>query len=1402
MRQLYTTRVVRPFPPVHTPRSYLNYTGVAWCPYHDLIAVISGCGAVAVFHPDSPSNVALLTTVSNSPAKHVAWRKSLNYPPLLAVADESLSITFWVSINRRVNEWHIADIVHTSSQVLAFGWNSTGSALAASLSDGHLSAWFVPDYHSVKCQPYASIDPSPNSLNSSVPKFPTSVRPLPFVSHFDTAQLLGGHLQCASIASGHVDPNSIALVTVTSAEPTSIFVWQIFFTEGFTAFDVRRLATTTMQPLGAGACIACAIVPPSGMLFAISCHGIIARWRFQKARSGVQRGWHLQQHARIQQEIKDAASRALIINSQAVISSPNFGETGKPVYHSPDIYAFQVSHDCESMIFATSAGVLLWDVESFKVYDGHCSDTVSCTQSAASQHGSIWGLCFSPTASTVFAANSKGFANVFTIIYPIAQTVTNSRDSGTIVAASKLVDITHPDGLQGGWDLLAPISFEGPSAAAAINYDLTYGIFRSLRPIPPSPERIKLAKDVLRNLLDADDAVAIAAENLLRVAVDAIESSGVLPVKASLSLTAKDIKSYSSPAFVAKAVERAISSTSSVSPQQLASAPLADWIMTLCSVWLQRCAQVLSSYDPKGGILKAPWVAVVSMIPHHEKNSNSGRGIVFDIALITALRPASVAAVYLLDIYSHFMKQEAPVRHHRFSRNDAHCILAAFWEVSQAWESACLSDKSKKWEPSIFSPSVQTERMLNAAVVLGKHLVAANVLAEAKELRVHIAEEALGLRGATRGAGFIMSCIRSHKRAAKGARNIASEAFTESCKYDMLTGRRLTSGMRLRRCVVSGLLAVDYAGNMTEGGDLPPWVTKWNNKSPFGGQWAVVTSQRVDTSERVFSLPQFLPSPKVVPSRRRRTGKLNSQTTTPYDPQVRPDAIRKAHDVLSQSPQLSSLISNPEMHQNHDKVYAPTSSGRLSTPSHNDTTTNDQQQAKFTDSDGRHQSPFVTPPFQIGDVRMCHRGKKRELCNKETYTVSNKRSSKVTPKFEGTPVEVVKPADIVYPPTVHGLFSEGMPSMVASGMSKFETGRGYVESNGPSKMPLHTPSFDIKPSSVGTASVGTSHNVSIPPSQINWVSESPHQEFTANATVTTTYPPEISISGLGAAKPHVSTSNLLSSTKFVRNGALLESSGIKEVTNVANDANNKNIHHVPVDMKSSGNSIIPQNGWNVLNCIKSINRTSVAHYSQNSPMAGKQHLKRYCTDECIVAHNSGQESHAFVGSTIQSLTPHGLPPKSEQVVVDTPSGPGFVKVWNNYRPSQGNNVVGPWHVETNTSETYVPISRTGTQELSSSIGQNYIHSPCNISNAYRTNKGLNVGGKFVCEPNVSAGKFVNLPSSSGNNKTRVNINGTYFVGDLEYTRNGRANANPLPSVRPEDLISDWGEEEFKDGTSS
>lgn len=1402
MRQLYTTRVVRPFPPIRTPRSYLNHTGVAWCPYHDLIAVISGCGAVAVFHPDSPANVALLTSTTRSPAKHVAWRKSLNYPPLLAVADESLSVTFWLSINRRVNEWHIADIVQTPSHALAIGWNSTGSALAASLSDGRLSAWSVPAYVSPEPQYYASAGRL-QSEHSSTPKFPTSVRSLSFVSPFDTAQLFGGNLRCASIAPGHVDPNSIALVTVMSADPTSISVWQIFFNEGLTAFDVRRLATTTMQPSDAGACIACAIVPPSGMLFAISCRGIIARWRFLKARSGVERGWHLEQHARIHKEIKDAASRAPILKGAS--ESTNSDESGKLVYHNPEIYAFQVSHDCESMIFATSAGVLLWDVESLKVCDGHRSDTVSCARSAASQHGPIWGLCFSPTASAVFAANSKGFANVFTILYPISQAVANAKASGTTIAASRLVDITHADGLHGGWDLLAPVSFEGPSAASAINDDLIYGIIRPLKPIPPSAERIQLAKAVLRNFLNVDDALAVAAENLLQVAIDAMDSSAILPVKASLSFNAKDIKSFSSSTLVSKAVERAISSVSSVSPHQVTSAPLADWVMTLCSVWLQRCAQILSSYDPKGGILKAPWVAVVSMIPHFEKNSNSGHGMVFDIALLRALRPASVAAVFLLDIQSHFIKRKEPVRYHRFSRNDAHCVLAAFWEVSYAWESACLPDKSKSRDSSKLYPSVQTDRMLNAAVVLGKHLIAANVLAEAKELRVHVAEEALGLRGATRGTGFIMSCMRSHHQASRGIKNMLSESCVESCKYDILTGRRLSSGNRLRRCVISGLLAVDFIENEVGGGNVPPWITKWNNKSPFGGQWAVVTSQRVETSDRVFSMPQFLPGSKLIHANFRRSGRVISQKTLMCDSQAQSDAIRTVQDVLSQSPVVSTMLSDPDTHRNDSMAHVPSSSAHLLTLSHNGLATkNNQQRALFykSDASGRDQSASLISPPQTGNTSTGQRGRKRELSNNGSYIVPNKRSSRFDSNFEGAPAEKIITADVLRPPPVHSPRPEGALPTTNHGMPKFEVEEPYIRENRQSQMLMHTSPLDIRPSSSGGAiPPELSCNMSVPASHGSWAGLAPNQGLAASSTVTIPNPPEISKSGSNI--PHVPTSEIPSYVNFLGNEAPLESSGMTKATDITDGSITENVSNVPTELKSGGRPDALHSGWKGASYSNSTDQAEMLRSTRHPHVMEKRPLKDgYSTDERLVAPHPGQTPHALMRLATQSLTTHGLPLKSEEVVVNTQPGPDSAKNWTNYKPLQiqRNNTLNPWHVETNAGETYVPAVGSHVPELSS-IEHSYVHSPSNVSNAYQT-VNLNIGGKFRGQHNASFEIVENLPSSARSNKTHVNIDNTYPVSDLEHSRNGRYSVNPFHSVQSEGLTSDWGEDDFKDSAPS
>lgn len=1394
MRHLYTTRIVRPFPPVKTPRSFLNYSPVAWCPYHDLIALVSGCGAVSVFHPDSPTNATLLTTVTSSNAKHVAWRKSLKYPPLLAVADESSSVTFWLSSNCRVNEWHIADVVHTSSQVLSIGWNSIGSAFAALLSDGQLLTWHVPDYYSPASPPHISLHSTPNSASSSTPQFPKSVRPLPFSSSFDTSHLFGRHLRCASIAPGHVDPTSIALVTVSSAQPTSIHVWQVFFTQGFTSFDVSPLATTEMRPTDTGACIACAIVPPSGMLFAISSHGIVSRWRFQKARSGVQHGWYLQQHAHIRQQIEHAQSRSVLLNPRA--SASPHSETIPP--QNPLIYAFQVSHDCESMILATSAGVLLWDVESFTISDGHCSDTDPNTRNTSNHHNPIWSLCFSPTASAVFAANFDGYVNLFTIVYPISQAVTNTRTSGTIVTASKLVDITHADGLHGGWDLLAPIAFEGPIAASGVYDALIYGMIRPLRPIPPSAGRIQMAKAVLRHLLNADDAVAIAAENILHVAVTALESSRIQSVEASLSLSAKDTKSFSTSALVAKVVNSAVDSTSSASAQQFASAPLADWIMTFCSVWLQRCAQVLSSYDPRGGILKAPWVAVVSMIPHYEKNTNLKHGIVYNIDLLRALRPASVAAVSLLAIQSKFAKQREPVRHHRFSKDDACCIVAAFWEVSHVWESACLSDQSKTKDPSEFSPSVQTERMLNATVVLGKHLVAANVLAETKELRVHVAEEALGLRGYSKGAGYIMSRMRSLDLDAKGKGSIALNLLAESCKYDLLTGRRLPPGVPLRQCIVSGLLAADRDENEDRNERLFPWIDKWRTRTPFGGPWAVVTPQSNGTLENVFFPHQFISDPKSTPNNPRKARRSSSQKQELRDSQIRKDPRRKANDISSRSTGAGTTLTNRNSQQTNNTLHVQPSSAQLSVSPHHEKTVRGRPRSSnlcnLEVSEG-YQS-FANSSSPSNDLSVSLRGRKRRLSNSEPRPDLKKHEFRNIPKFEGTDPAAITSDALQSDPPIQTNVAERMPVMVTDETTRFRSEITFSPSTGPNQAFLPSSDLNINQAPcVYTNSVGSTYVLNRPAGELKWANESSNQGIVPNAAVKSSYPRDFSRSN--SIAPPNPTSNPLDRAKTYWNG-LPERVRTTRNTSAADGSINENIvGNIAVDVRPNDGVVIPPNNWNRVSSANFSNQVEACRSNRES-VVEEMHLKEEVRREGYISTTNPEEScQVFGGTTAQPLIACNVFPKSRQVVANVQPGPDIVKRWSNCRRLQNNNIADSWHMEATARDLNGSVSRTQVQDFPPHAEQVYVHRASNISNACQ-NMNSTIDQKLFTQRNFSAGSVENVTSASGGNLTHGHAGNTGLAENLEDLRNNAVNGNRFHSVPSEGLVSNWGEEDFKD----
>jgi len=199
-------------------------------------------------------------------------------------------------------------------------------------------------------------------------------------------------------------------------------------------------------------------------------------------------------------------------------------------------------------------------------------------------------------------------------------------------------------------------------------------------------EKVDALRRFMSRIIHPEDASAAVAKNLLELATDAIRQSAPEIVKLRLSASAKDAKMLTSPANITRHTRQMLASKR-VSPTQLVAAPLADWIMVLCAVWLQRCAEILSKYDPKGERMGAPWANVVAMSSVSEKNIGPNHGIVYDTTLARLLRPASYCALLLLALEEENREPESMPRYFRFPKEEAPCIVAAFWEVSLAWES-------------------------------------------------------------------------------------------------------------------------------------------------------------------------------------------------------------------------------------------------------------------------------------------------------------------------------------------------------------------------------------------------------------------------------------------------------------------------------------------------------------------------------------------------------------------------------------------------------------------------------------------------------------------------------------------------------------------------------------------
>lgn len=787
---------------------------------------------------------------------------------MLVVADAAGRISFWLSHDRRVNVWNIAAQVDVPCAILSIGWDFHSTSLAAVLSNGSLEVMQVPeypaklvDYHQLDRRNQRSKCRDSNARRPTDPKYPANVIRFIPCANENVTDLLRGPLRCATVAPAYVDPTSVALITVNVEQPTRLSVWILEFSSD--AYRVSQMSDAEMQPAETGSCVACAVVPKSGMLFALGDRGVIERW-FLRAKKGSDAGWLRKVEARIDIETEDAVQRGIIPKSNIPLPTDATAR-GLEESRRRKVYAFEISSDSKCMLTSSSAGLLVWETEKLKVVAGYRVDHPVRPRTEDENQSPFWGLCVSPTGAALFALNGRGRVDAFSLLGPIMSPNPETPSPAALQVARRLLTIPRGDGVRGGWDILASIALEGPAAANVVARELSNGKLGVNPTVTVLPEKIALVKSLMLRIIHAEDASAAAAKKLLDLAIDAIKQSAPDVVKGKLVLGAKDAKAVTSPDNVSRMVRSAVASTR-VLQSQLAAAPLADWIMVLSAVWLQRCATIVSKHDPKGQRMGTPWTTVVAMTARNEENVGPGHGMVYDSSLARSLRPASVAAIILLALEEDYGEGDAAPRYYRFPRDKAPCVVAALWEVSLAWESGDSMSRPVGGVPN--ATAQNAKKMESTAIVLARNLAAANTIADAKELRIGAAEKALGLHGALKGAGFLMSCVRTHQGIHGPGGYVddpsvknAVDFRAEWCQYDIVTGRPFPPWVPLRRCVVSGLLAAEITQpkwEMPHGVNIAsPWIPKYANESPFGGRWARVPSLDL---ERFDLLPAVLHS--------------------------------------------------------------------------------------------------------------------------------------------------------------------------------------------------------------------------------------------------------------------------------------------------------------------------------------------------------------------------------------------------------------------------------------------------------------------------------------------------------------------------------------------------------------
>ncbi|KAK1868981.1 hypothetical protein I4F81_011463 [Pyropia yezoensis] len=382
------------------------------------------------------------------------------------------------------------------------------------------------------------------------------------------ARVFGGSLRCASVAAGGVSDGSVAVVTVSSADPCRICVWHVF---------LARAGSVDVRPLGAvrlgeedGRCIACLTAPSAGTLFAWSDRGTVSRCLWRRFISPEATP------PRADARLYKATAAAVTGNGQFVVTVDTArgvrvldGASMETVGQS--VTAGSVAAEAVDKARGAAGGAQT-PGEPADAPGGRASPlTVSFVHpslvggdgGSSEEDHAYWGVLLSPSGTVVLALRGDGVVTAWALTTALrdgdlarSYAVANGSGASRGVAGDGVFAR-----ICGGWDVLAAVQAGGQAQATKMVMALGNG---------ESSEGLRVG------LLSTSSA-----------------PPGVLAILESGRTGSGSHGEFQlrNPANVASVIAAEVGKGPTPSAA-LAAAPLADWVLNLCAVWLRRANQM------------------------------------------------------------------------------------------------------------------------------------------------------------------------------------------------------------------------------------------------------------------------------------------------------------------------------------------------------------------------------------------------------------------------------------------------------------------------------------------------------------------------------------------------------------------------------------------------------------------------------------------------------------------------------------------------------------------------------------------------------------------------------------------------------------------------------------------